>query len=520
MVQPPARASAVTQALAVVLLAAVFLRAGFAPVAILDSWGDWKYGEWIWQNKRLPKHEPFSPYGDPKPELRDGSWLAEVTYYLVVARSGLEGVALLHALLEATKAGLILLAVRRSTGSLGTAVAVTALVEAACWPYFDAIRTQVPAEVCWAGLLLACSGRVPSRAAVVAAPAVVALWANLSPTFGFAFVLLGGLLLGRFLQETRARRRLTTAARDPAVVRLALMLGLSVAAACLNPYGKAHLSDAFGPDGLEVLAARQWPTLIPVHLWESRVLIVSVLVVLAALRLSPRPFTATEVLLAATFAVWAWFDKRVAPWWLMLAPWLLAPHLQAMFDAARAGIGREGEKETVRPSPSPSLLLSSSPYLLLCVAAVLVLLSPAARWAVGRPLSAEARAPMAPSQLAARVAGCGPGRRVFSLPYWWGDYLLWWLPPGDQVFWYSRPEGFMARGKDPGLDPAPDEWRALVERNRFDTLVVRAESSEGLAAYLAEAPPGEWVVVEDTTSPDGPGGPAGRGLVVIRRTDP
>jgi len=161
MVQPPARASAVTQALAVVLLAAVFLRAGFAPVAILDSWGDWKYGEWIWQNKRLPKHEPFSPYGDPKPELRDGSWLAEVTYYLVVARSGLEGVALLHALLEATKAGLILLAVRRSTGSLGTAVAVTALVEAACWPYFDAIRTQVPAEVCWAGLLLACSGRVP-----------------------------------------------------------------------------------------------------------------------------------------------------------------------------------------------------------------------------------------------------------------------------------------------------------------------------------------------------------------------
>jgi hypothetical protein len=504
----------VARALAIVLLAGVFLRAGHAPVAILDSWSDWKYGQWICDNRQIPRHEPFSSYTHQGMPVRDGSWLAEVAYFLAVSRAGLEGLGLLHALLETVKAGLFLLAVRRATGSLGTAVVVTALMEAACWPFFATIRTGVPAEVCWAGLMWACSGPVPSRAALVLAPAFVALWANLSPTFGFAFVLLAGLLIGRFFHEMRARHSLTAAGRDAAVVRLALMLGLSAAAACCNPYGTAHFQDAFGPAG-PIVDSRHWPRLIPVDQWESRVVIASAVVVLALLRLSPRPFTPAEVLLTATFAVWAWFDKRVAPWWLMLGPWLLAPHLKALFDAAGgAALAR-------RFSPAPLA------YLLIGMAAVLVLLSPAARWAVGHPLPAEQRVgPMAPYHLVAGLAGREPGapaRRVFSVPYWWGDYLLWRLPAGDQVFWYSRPEGLRRPdgGVLPGPDPSPAEWRALVERYHFDTLVVLADSCPGLKDYLAGTPPGEWAVMDDNTSPDSPGGgPASRGLVVVRRTDP
>ncbi len=547
MALPPARTSAVARALALVLLAAVFLRAGSVPVAILDSWADWKYGQWIWENKRLPEHEPFSFSSPPKSQARDGSWLAEVAYYLVVARGGLEGVSLLHALLETAKAGLFLLAVRRATRSLGTAVGATALMEAACWPFFVAIRTGTPAEVCWAGLLLACSGRVPSRADRIAAPILVGLWANLSPTFGFAFVLLGGMVVGRFLQEVRARRRLTAAALDPAVMRLALMLGLSAAAACCNPYGQAHLHDVFGTAGLGVLPVRLWPNLIPVGSWDSRVVIASVLAVLFVLRLSPRPLTPAEVLLTATFAVWAWFDKRVAPWWLMLAPWLLAPHLRALAEALGAMVARPAE------AAKRSGLLSWSPYLLGVVAAVLVLLSPAARWAVGQPLPEEERVgPAEPYRLAAGLPARrpeAPGRRVLSLPYWWSDYLLWRLPAGDRVFWYSRPEAFMAlQGKAvPGLDPSVDEWRKLIDRQDFDVLVVQADSSPGLYSYLDRLPretparalgavlaartplegvaaaravtvraPGEWMVVVDDIATRAAGG----GLVVVRRADP
>ena len=45
-----------------VLLCAVFVRANFAPIAKLDSYSDWKYGEWIHAHKELPTHEPFSPF--------------------------------------------------------------------------------------------------------------------------------------------------------------------------------------------------------------------------------------------------------------------------------------------------------------------------------------------------------------------------------------------------------------------------------------------------------------------------
>src|SRR5579885_687687 len=192
MAQPSAPASAVARALALVLLAAVFLRAGAVPVAHIDSWADWKLGQRLWERGwPPPERDSLSPYGDPGVKVHDAGWLAQLAYYLVSARAGLEGVSLWHALLETAKAGLFLLAVRRASGSLGTAVVATALMEAACWPYFDAVRTQTPAEVCWAALLLACAGRLPSRADVIAAPAVVALWANLSPTFFVGLLLIG-----------------------------------------------------------------------------------------------------------------------------------------------------------------------------------------------------------------------------------------------------------------------------------------------------------------------------------------
>jgi hypothetical protein len=499
--------SSLGRALALVLLAAVFFRAGSAPVGTLDSWADWKYGQWVWQHRALPDHDPFSSYSDPKTHARDGAWLAEVGYYLAVSRGGLEGAALLHALLETAKAALFLLAVRRATGSLGTAVAATALMEALCWPYFATIRTGTPAEVCWAGLLLACSARVPRWADVLAAAALVGLWANLSPTFGVAFALLGGLLIGRFVQEVRARRRVTAAVRDPAVARLALALGLAVAAACCNPYGQAHLHDYLGPAGVGVLPARLWPRLIPVDSWESRAMIASALLVLVLLRLSPRPLTPAEVLLAGGFVLWAWFDKRVAPWWLMLAPWLLAPHLQA--TAARWVPTASGGVDPRRDKPGGSPVFGA---VLLVLAAALVLLSPAARWAVGRPMPAEQRAGPSPYRLAADLPR-EPGRRVFPLPFLWGDYLLWRLPEGDEVYWYSRPEGLVGRGRDPGSDPSPAEWRALVERYHFDTLVVSPASAKSLEDFVAAEPPGEWDTVGDAS-------PAGPGLAALRRIAP
>src|SRR5262249_42993031 len=130
------------------------------------------------------------------------------------------------------------------------------------------------------------------------------------------------------------------------------------AAACVNPYGTALVKEAFAPDpNTQLPSARLWGSLVPVQTWESRAVIASVLAMLVLLRLSPRPFTAAEVLLTAAFALWAWYDKRVAPWWLMLAPWLLAPHLQAVAGVGGAagwgGGGGGGLRPPAPPRPPP-----------------------------------------------------------------------------------------------------------------------------------------------------------------------
>src|SRR5262249_32697697 len=126
-------------------------------------------------------------------------------------------------------------------------------------------------------------------------------------------------------------------------------------------------------------------------------------------------------------------------------------------------------------------------------AALLVLLSPAARWAAGHPLTEEQRIdPREPYRLAAQLpqrASAGP-RRGYTWPYWWGDYPVWRLPGGGPVFWYSRPEAFMpVQGQAVlGPDPSADDWRNLLDHHALELLVVQKGATAGLWAYLDRLP--------------------------------
>src|SRR6516162_3269522 len=105
-------ATALARAAVVLLLCAVFVRANFAPIGTLDSYSDWKYGDWIRAHKELPQQEPFSPFSDPNRQISGAGWLGDVLYSLPVSAAGLEGASVFHALLEVAKAGLFLLAAR------------------------------------------------------------------------------------------------------------------------------------------------------------------------------------------------------------------------------------------------------------------------------------------------------------------------------------------------------------------------------------------------------------------------
>jgi hypothetical protein len=154
-------------------------------------------------------------------------------------------------------------------------------------------------------------------------------------------------------------------------------------------------------------------------------------------------------------------------------------------------------------------------------------LSPAAGWLRGRPISAGQRAgDYVPYHLTERLlARPAAPRRVFTAPIWWGDYLLWRLPPQDRVYWYAQPEGFdSATRRDAAALaalPSPEEWQALADRYRINTLVVQSAAAPALCDYLRGAGQKEWEILADNTA-DGTegGGPESRGVVAVRRTDP
>ncbi len=530
---PPALARAAV----LLLLCAVFVRANFAPISTLDSYSDWKYGEWIRAHKELPKHEPFSPFSDPAREISGAGWLGQVLYSLPVSAGGLEGAALFHALLEVAKAGVFVLAARRASGSLGIAVALTLLMEVLCWPFANSVHTGTLAEVCWAGILLACTARapngptasnwqafVPSWAAVAVVPILVGVWANLHEIlpaqflgrmlshlqnrdfkglevnlgefFFPPFVFIAALLAGQVLDRLRGGRGRRGAGTDRGLLRIVLLTALALIAMTFTPHGKELLKGTFIPASSAILEVRRWPKLVPTSTPECWALLAAVLLVLAALRLSPKRFSTTEVFLLAAFGISSWLVKSMAIWWLMLLPLLLAPHARALVDG-------------LRPDPDAPFFLPFRPllprvaYALAIVVSLTALaFSPAADWLRGHPWSAQQRiGPSEPYDLAETLANKPGPQRIYNSPYWWGDYLLWRLPSDEAVFWYSHTEGFSPQNRADAFllasaDPSSEEWRKLVRRHGITALVVKAEGAPALYAYFRDHRSEDWDVIE------------------------
>jgi hypothetical protein len=514
------------------LLAAVFFRTSHAPIWHLDTWSHWKYGQWICDHGRLPEREPFSPYSDRNSPLIDTWWLSQVVCYLVYARAGMEGIALFYGLAEVARTGLYLLACRRVTGSIWLALVAVLLMQAGRWMYFGVFRPQVLGEVCWAALLAVSSPWLTTSppttrgarfALVLGGALAVGLWANLHGAFLLAFVWLGVLLAGRCLDQAWARRNLSGALADLEARPLAVALGLSVVAACVNPYGPRLLVEAVRFGRLPVLQyVVEWKPLAPLATYNSTAVVVSFVGVLLTVRLSPRRFGAAEVILLAFFGPAAWFAARMLPWWMTVWPLVLLPHWQALL--AQTCQPDAPAKET----PRPSLARRAGVAMLAAGALGLLLASGTGRWLLrGQPRPAQEQVISAtPVAAAERLKAwmASPGRapgavRVFASAEWC-DYLLWELPPPAQVYFYSHWNCFAPRRLEDearllSLTRPPHDWRRILDRYRLNVLAVRADGQAGdalLEHLRAEAtnPAAEWQLIYD----------AADGVVAVRRVDP
>jgi hypothetical protein len=299
----------------------------------------------------------------------------------------------------------------------------------------------------------------------------------------------------------------------------ALALILCTAATCLNPYGPHLLATVFRVN--RVLISQGIPGWLPTVLpaistlpFEAKAFAASVLVVLVTLRLSPRSFSATDVLLLAVFGVAAWFVGKLLPWWMTLCPWVLLPHWRAILTGDKV-TRRQGDKVTRDGlfshlfTLSPCLLVTLST---IAIAIALLLMSGSGRWLLRGPRPAGQQVTAAtPVELTAKLKEQLSARpaRVLATDVW-NDYLLWELPASAQLFTYGQYQmlpldRLVYWGRMISMRPAPSaqrtaldryNWRGLLDYFRIDVLALSAEgASQRLFAHFQGGKEPGWRVV-------------------------
>src|SRR5262249_5928982 len=115
----------------IALLVGVFLLVNFLPLWHTDIWGHLKFGQWIVDNRRLPAHEPFCAAADKSAPYVNFQWLSQAGFYLVYhlgerlaggedlerTAGGVELLRTLHAVLITLRSALMIIALKRWTGS-------------------------------------------------------------------------------------------------------------------------------------------------------------------------------------------------------------------------------------------------------------------------------------------------------------------------------------------------------------------------------------------------------------------
>jgi hypothetical protein len=388
--------------LATMLIVAIFLFFNLmTPLWHSDVWGHLKIGEWIALNRQWPERELFSPSSDPTlvpsnfqwvsqlilhGAFRTGAWLAGGSPLKQIA-GGIDFLRALHALCEAAKGLLLLLAFRRFIGSLPWACAGVVLVFIFSLAPAAIQRPQVFAEVLFAAVLWLMARRVlptplssgtpgersggegaepaesvaPLPAATNPLPtlspgvpgerepsttayeqtddarlswrqafllaALLVLWTNLHGSFMIGIALVGALWLGQTI-ESFLSRGLGATLRDAPLHRplIAVVLG-TVLLSLLNPHGLRAIPD--------VLSFAKNPNILTMQEWRPLdfsagggghwgYLILFGLIV-ATQVVSPRLYTPTQLLLLAVFGVAPVLQERMMTWWVMLVPVLVLP---------------------------------------------------------------------------------------------------------------------------------------------------------------------------------------------------
>ncbi len=375
------------------------------PLPAVDLAYQVRTGDLILATGAIPSVDTFTFTVAGQP-WTDQQWLAQVLLALGFRAGGWELLAVLRAVLVVGMTGLLLAAGVLRGASVRTA-SILALVAFLLAAPALALRPQLFAIAVFAGLIALVAGRHRYPRAFLAAPLLVAAWANLHGSFVLAPVLLGYAWLDDVARGQPWRRSLA-------------VLVVGSAATFINPFGPGAWAYAAGIGANPVIASRvsEWQRTSPLTVTGALFYGSAVIAILLAWRGRRRLAWPDALLLVAMVGLGVWAVRGLA-WWPAGALLVVAGALgKGPAEPIDASDGPERRPERARRGSALNGV----------VAMLLVGLMVAALpwWRPADPLTGrEGLLSYAPSGLAQALRTIAtPGAQVL-VPQSWGSWFEW-----------------------------------------------------------------------------------------------
>ncbi len=458
----------------VCLLAALAIR---VPVDT-DTWWHIRSGE-VTLTQGMIYTDPFSHTKAGEPWINH-SWGAQVIMYGVYQALDSAGLSLLQAALAV---GGMMILYRVSPGT-PLVRAFIMILGAATAAVFWSARPQMFTFFLSCLVLALLIDAKRGRDHLWALPIIMGIWGNLHAGFSIGFLLMGGALVGEMLNRLMGLPALAW----PKIGKLAGMIGLSVLALLVNPYGTAMLAVPF--QTVNIGALRQY-----IQEWnspdfqgrETWPFILLTMALFAAAWVSRAPFDWTFfALVSGSFFLALMYGRNVAFFATVATP--------VLSDLTANALRERGWLQARRALASARFNRLNAIFLVVVILGV-------GLYALGVLLPAtvrQAQEKYLPIKAVEYLNTHNPPGLMFN-SYNWGGYLMFAAPQykvfidgrtdlyGDFLTtYYNTAQGW-------------DGWQTVLDQYHIRLVVVEATS--GLAEALRQSP--EWTLAYEDQSIDG-----------------
>lgn len=452
-----------------------------------DTWWHLRAGEWMVEEKRILRTDPFSLTRSGEPWIYPG-WLAQIVMYGVYQAFGFAGLNILTALMVLLAFSFVWPLLEAPPLLRAPILLLGVTVSGVYWSARPHIFSFALAGIF---LWVLESGRKVGRRKSWMLPPLMALWCNLHGGFAIGFMLIGAYLIGDVLEVLPAVSLRSASPKEiwlehmPTIRQLVIVGLICAMAVSINPHGSQMILYPFKTISVGVLREyiEEWQSP-DFHRLEVQPFLWMLILCIVVLGISRRRKDAIELILVVGFAYLSFIAARNIALFALVATPVLARHGNAILKPILEG--RDwGRQLPDRIARGINLAL----FIILGLTALLKMSIP-----LSDAVNQQAIMDQQPVQAVA-VLRDRPSRGPLFNSYNWGGYVLWELFPSYLSFVDGRTDLFddeilndylIAWSAKPGWELVIDRWGIMVALLEPSAPLVRALEGEGWERHFAD----------------------------------